>query len=169
MIPMPIFTEYQVIICHTISIHRQERILMIPINEEEELLLDKGKTLNIDRGKLRLSIAPKDVQFYGEIDFTEGSDDLEEIDTAKWFVNPSIPNVCIPSDYDYKTHTCNSPLKAYRWYDTCSPAKIVKYKHACLGKPERVLIFKYIDENGKYRNFSETRTDNTGVLDVEDS
>lgn len=140
---MPVFKDYQTIVCHIDSSVKQSRIMMIPITEEEEQILDKHIVLEKHCGQLTFNIKPNDVQFYGEIDFSDVSEDLDQIDKAKWFTLLDNDSVHIPSDYDYNTHCCYSPITSYRWTETFVPSLLVRYKHACLGKPSRVVIFKY--------------------------
>lgn len=146
---MPIFKDYQIILCRTTDFHKQSRIIMIPITEEEEVEIDAK--LNREKadvifekqcGKLKVAIKPRDIQFYGEIDFSDTSEDLDEIDKAKWFESLEEGSVPVPSDYDYNTHCCYSPINKFRYTETFYPSILVRYKHACLGKPERVVIFK---------------------------
>ena len=59
---MPISKDYQTVIYHTNMTNKegrpteQVRILMAPITEKEEALLDKGKAFTIHRGDLSFSL-----------------------------------------------------------------------------------------------------------------
>ena len=59
---MPISKDYQTVIYHTNTTNKegrpteQVRILMAPITENEEALLDKGRAFTIQRGDLTFSL-----------------------------------------------------------------------------------------------------------------
>lgn len=101
-------------------------------NKKSELIkfLIKDKVVNI----LKTQIC-----FYGEMDFTTGSEDYETIkDYDDLFSgNPSI----IPANYNYNTHSCGVE-DIFKTWETFRPERIVQYFHGRLGKPKRCMIFK---------------------------
>ena len=121
----------------------KELIIMIPITEDDEKQLDKG-SLHIIKGDQEFVILPDKIICYGKIDFSNNSEDLDTISNMNWLDHLILRGVTVPSDYNYEEHSCCPPGKYIRYYDTTNPAVIVKYAHACLGKPERCCIFKQI-------------------------
>lgn len=120
---------------------------MAPITQELEdtidAVLQKRGNFTLIIGKTVFDIPAKNICFYGDVDFTDDSEDLEQISEANWLNSIKI-GVKIPSNYDYETHTCKSDLeKYYKYHETFNPALVVQYKHGMLGKPKKVIIFKY--------------------------
>ena len=148
---MPIFTDYQIIVSRTIDLHTKHCIIMAPITEEQEIQIDKAETVRIETPKVVFSVVPNRVIFYGNIDFKEGSDDMYTLAEVNWLANFIERGICIPADYNYEDHCCNSPLPSHRYTQTFRPEAITKYKYACLGKPERIIIFNH-NINGTFRN-----------------
>ena len=143
---MPISKDYQTVIYHTNMTNKegrpteQVRILMAPITEKEEALLDKGKAFTIHRGDLSFSLNPDNVFAYGEVDFHKGTEDYENIGS----LIPYRDMVHLPLHYDYDTHTCKTKIKHYQTYETDNIGVMDQYEHGRLGKPKRVVIFKLI-------------------------
>lgn len=117
---------------------------MVGVTEEECNKIRKGKTIIVEKEENKFKILPENIYCFGKIDFTDGSEDMDQLDDFNWLNQLITRGVCIPADYDYETHCCFSPRKTYRWYDTFSTALVCQYKHAVLGKPENVCIFKYV-------------------------
>lgn len=138
---MPTRTDYYVITSRSFSSANKELIVMIPISEEEETKLDKGH-LCCERGNIKFDIYASDIICYGEIDFSNNSDDLKVISTMNWLDHLSLHGICVPSDYNYEEHCCYSPIKTFRYYDTMNPAIVARYVHAYLGKPQRCCLFR---------------------------
>lgn len=139
---MPITKDYR-ILAYNNNVHSSKQLtIMTYISEEEEAQLDKGKTLILKRGDKTLKVEINKTYCYGEIDFTNGSDDMEQIDTFD-FLNylGSFKGVPIHADYNYETHSCCSPVKKIRWTETFHPSVVAQYAHGCLGKPQRVVLF----------------------------
>lgn len=144
IIPMPIFKEYQTIVRKDLGGNTKIRVMMSYLTQEEENLIDANKTIHIKRGELTFDLSPKDIEFYGDVDFSYESDDYYRVDDTTWISSLSdITPIPIPSKYNYKEHTCKSPKPQYLWTETYSPARVAQYRHACLGKPNKVVIFKY--------------------------
>ena len=143
---MPISKDYQTVIYHTNMTNKegrpieQIRILMAPIREKEEALLDKGKAFTIHRGDLSFSLNSDNVFAYGEVDFHKGTEDYENIGS----LIPYRDRVHLPLHYDYDTHTCKTKIKRYQTYETDNIGAMAQYAHGRLGKPKRVVIFKLI-------------------------
>ena len=146
VIPMPISKDYQTVIYHTNMTNKegrpteQVRILMAPITEKEEALLDDGKAFIIHRGDLSFNLSSDNVFAYGEVDFHKGTEDYENIG----YLIPYRDRVHLPLHYDYDTHTCKTKLKRYQTYETDNIGAMAQYAHGRLGKPKRVVIFKLI-------------------------
>lgn len=140
---MPIYTEYQTIICHTRNGKKYDTVMMTYLSEDEEISLDKGEILEVTRGKHHFTIGDNNVYCYGVIDFTKGSSDMQAIEyEMNWLNYLHAVGIHIPSDYDFENHVCRSPFRYYRYTETWSPSQLAQYKYACLGKPERCVIFK---------------------------
>lgn len=141
MITLPICKDY-----HILSYRNDLRyplvVYMTHINEEDEEALNKGKSILLERGKRTFSISPNNVYGYGAIDFSKNSEDSDNIEDLDFLDYLTHNGVRIYANYDYETHTCISPKKYPMFYETWSPLKVVKFAHASLGKPERVIIFK---------------------------
>lgn len=143
---MPISKDYQTVIYHTNMTNKegrpteQVRILMAPITEKEEALLDKGKAFTIHRGDLSFNLTSDNVFAYGEVDFHKDTEDYENIGSLISYRDM----VHLPSNYDYDTHTCKTKTKRYQTYETDNIGAMAQYAHGRLGKPKRVVIFKLI-------------------------
>lgn len=119
---------------------REYGVYMVPITKEEEEQLDKRKEINIDKGDKIFSIGPTNVKYYGEIDFSKGSDDYRILEESTLFFPMSFQGVSVPANYDYEKHCCYSDERRAKWYDTVNAAVICQYAHGILGKPKRVAI-----------------------------
>jgi hypothetical protein len=133
-----------------ISEKDSKRIIMTSLEDDEEKLLDNNKTISITRGHMTFIIKPNDIVAYGEIDFENGSEDLDYIYTLNFYKNNMLSGVIVPSEYDYKTHTVTSDIKGGRRFDTTQTDIVCQYAHGCLGKPKRTIIFKS-DEDSRIR------------------
>ena len=138
---MPIFQDYYVLTSRT-DISRKEQVIMTYITEEEEQKLDNNEELILERGEVSFNIQCNNVYCYGEVDFNKGSDDCKKIATFTFLDYLGLKGIALPSDYHYDTHTCHSPFKSYRWYETWSPEILARYAHGCLNKPKRIVLFR---------------------------
>ncbi len=138
---MPVLGGYQVICSRSINKMEQESIIMIPITEKEEKSLDNGY-LHWVREEGEFVIDNTNKPIYGNIDFNTNSDDYNVIENMNWLDYRITLGIHVPSNYDYKEHCCYSDTKRYKTYDTLNPAVVTQYKHALMGKPERVCIFR---------------------------
>ena len=120
---------------------KKANIIMTWINEEEKKRIKSGLTTVLVRNNVVFKVNIVDVYCYGKVDLSTESDDYYDIDEFNWFNSREVHPASIPANYDYNTHTCKSNTKRYKTYDTTSPARLVQYYHACLGKPERIVIF----------------------------
>lgn len=151
---MPIMKDY-----HMLSVNKdvEKNIIMTfmtYITEEDEKVLDKGEVLHLVRGDMEFNITPKKVYCYGHVDFTKDSSDYNIISDFDFLNFLNDVGIHIPSDYNYKTHECCSPINRIRWTETWNPAEVAQYAHARLGKPERIVLFRHtkeIDRHGKYK------------------
>lgn len=115
---------------------------MIPINEDEEKLIDNidKSTLTFHRGNRSFSIQMRDIYCYGEVDFNN-KETLDKIEEFNFLDYLGAIGVHIYSRYDYKSHSCTSPMRRCMWTETWSPAHLAKMAHGYLGKPQRILLF----------------------------
>ena len=144
VISLPTRTDYYSMISRKRLDKRIESVVMSYITEEEENLIDKGKTIKITRGDKKFIIKPENIYCYGIIDFHNGSEDIDIISTFTWLDHLIIRGVCIPSNYNYDKHQCVSINKKPMWYDTTKCEELARYVHGFLSKPERTIIFRQI-------------------------
>ena len=140
---MPSNKAYYIMSSRSSNSKGKESIIMIPITEDDEQKLDKGSLRVIIDGK-EFFVFPNNIICYGEIDFSNDSEDMNTISNMNWLDHLFLRGVTVPSDYNYEEHCCYPPGKYIRYYDTTNPSIVAKYAHACLGKPQRCCIFKHI-------------------------
>ena len=121
---------------------RRYDIIMTPISAEEEQKLDERQAFGIQRGDRLFPIGPSNVKYYGEIDFTQGSDDYKVLEESTLFYPMAFQGACVPGNYDYEKHCAYSDHKTARWFDTVNAAIICQYAHGVLNKPKRVAIIE---------------------------
>lgn len=117
------------------------QVVIMPITEEEEKDLNNNRHLVHNYLGNEFYIEPALCYAYGELDLSPNSKDIEKIYKANWFDKMDI-NITLHSEYDYETHTVTSDVVGGRWYETDDPRLFLPYFHACLNKPDRVVIFK---------------------------
>lgn len=138
---MSVNTDFQ-ILTSLIKSNKKEQVILSYLSEEDEKLLDKNSPIIITRGNHTFNITKNQVYCYGDVDFSEDSDDLYEIDNFKFLDSIGAYGIKIPSNYNYDTHSCSSPFKYYMYKETWSPAELTRYHHGCLGKPNKIILFK---------------------------
>lgn len=121
---------------------RPYSIIMIPITEEDEHLLDERKPFGKEISGRIFSLGPSSVKYYGEIDFNQGSEDYKVLEESRLFFPMDFQGAIVPANYDYEQHVCYSDYKKPKWYDTVNAALICQYAHGVLGKPKRVAIIE---------------------------
>ena len=138
---MPIDPTYKVISSRKAG-NVNELFIITGISELECKKLKSLNDLNIVRGNSKFHITPDDVLCYGDIDFHEGSEDCEQLDTFNWLDNLGTKGISIPGRYNYDKHECTSPNKFCLWTETFRNSALCRYLHGCLGKPQYTLIFR---------------------------
>lgn len=139
---MPLSTEYVIVNSRIERNGLKEVIIMTYLTEEEEKALDDGKRIKVKRSKRTFVIDPGMIYCYGDVDFREGSDDCDVIDSFSFLDYLGAVGIRIPSDYHYDTHECHSPLKCYRYTETFRPSVLCRYCHGVLGKPKNIVLFR---------------------------
>lgn len=140
IVPCPTRNDYYLVAYHT-KFKRHLAIIMAPLTEKQEEILDNGESIDIKIENTTVSIDADSVYCYGEVDFSPASEDCELIATFDWFdITDKV--FYLPSDYNYKEHTATSIKHNVKYYDTKDCKKVARYCHGCLGKPKRVVIFK---------------------------
>jgi len=136
-------------ICCHIDKYKTHSINITSITEEEELKIDKGETISIIRDGIKYTINNKSVFCYGNIDFSNGSEDLNVIEDFNWFRYETKPYY-FPANIDYKNSLvwCKSSKHYANWTETFNSAIVAQYLHCRIGKPERSIIF--IHKHGKH-------------------
>lgn len=136
-------TSKDVVIVHWRVVDKRVRkILMAPITEEQEMRLDKGLVIEIITHNKGYVLSREDAIVYGNIDFNNDSNDMDFIRDLEWCIDDYFKGVCIPSRYNYEKHTAVGNRHGILYYDTVRSDTILKYKHGCLNKPERVIVWK---------------------------
>ena len=145
-IALSIFPHYRILNSKKINTGTKSTV-MIPIDEDEELLIDNidKQTLHFHRGDRTFSVQMKDVYCYGEVDFTD-KDTLDKINTFNFLDHLETVGAYIYSNYDYKTHSCTSPKRNYLWAESWDTLELTKMAHGYLGKPKRILLFNQISK-----------------------
>ena len=145
-ISLPIFPHYHILNSNKSSA-RIKSTIMIPIDKDEELLIDNinEQTLYFNRGNRTFSVKMENIYCYGEVDFTD-KDTLDKINDFKFLSYLEEVGVHIYSNYNYETHSCSSPKIHCLWTETWNPAVLAKMAHGYLGKPQRILLFNQISK-----------------------
>lgn len=141
---MPINTEIQ-LVCKYKSGHELAKVYMAPITFEQELILRRGGGCDLKINNKTINIYKKDIYCFGEF-LIDSSEEIDAIEALPWFEDAKSPGAWIPSNYDYNTHTCVSDINRYRFVQTWHPYNVVQYKYACLGKPERIILFSKMEK-----------------------
>lgn len=129
------------VMCHFSDGKATKVFYIAEINEsiEEEIENKKSEFIKFPINGNIVNILKTQICFYGEMDFTTGSEDYETIkDYDDLFSGNSS---FIPANYNYDTHSCNVENILKTW-ETFRPELIVQYFHGRLGKPKRCIIFK---------------------------
>ena len=142
-ITMPIDESYKIINVKNNPVGK-EIFIMTGITEAEYKKLKNAEDIIVVRGNAKFNITQDDIFCYGDIDFNNGSDDCEQIDTFNWLDNLVAKGVCIPSRYDYNKHECTTNKNVVLWTETFKNSVLCRYLHGCLGKPKYTLIFREV-------------------------
>lgn len=118
-------------------------IVMTFLTEEAERSLDKGMQVSLVRDDKTFIVTSKNAYCYGKIDFNDDSDDY---DNLEWVLPELDEPIEVPTDYDFEKHVCRSPVRRYRSIKTLDIVRCAQYKYAMLGKPDKVVIFKFTNE-----------------------
>lgn len=112
------------------------------LTEDEENTIDtlERGCLKLDRGNRTFTIKGTQIYCYGEIDLTK-QEDIDNINNLGFLDYLGGVGKRIPANYDYFTHTAKSPIRKYLFTEVFTPIEIVKFVHASLNKPKRVIIF----------------------------
>ena len=106
---------------------------MTYINGVEEDKIMFGEEQILKRGDKSFKISKNNVYFYGSINFNTDSPDYKEIENmASVYQMEVILNI-----------TEDNPKPRVKTIDTFNFARICQYKHGCLGKPTKVVVFRY--------------------------
>lgn len=140
-IPLPSSRTYHILNKY-ITKNSIKATFMIAISEKEEAEIDNidKNTIQFHRGNKTFNVTKKDIYCYGEIDFDDEST-LNQINDFTFLNYLDEVGVPIPSNYDYKTHSCTSPKRNYLWAESWDTLELTKMAHGYLGKPQRILLF----------------------------
>jgi len=124
-------------------------ILLTYLTEEEEQELEEKQVITINRKNKEYTIYNRSIYCFGDVDFSNSSDDYYDIAELNILSNLTFAGIKIPANYDYINNSIKSDTNYVKWYDTVYIEDVVQYCHGLLGKPKKVLLFKY---NYKIRN-----------------
>lgn len=144
IIKLPVREDYYTIVDKTNIDKRHESVMISYITEEDEKAIDNGFSIAIKRGNLMFHIDPEDIYCYGDINFANGSKDMDVISSFNWLDHLGLRGICVPANYNYNKHECKSINKKPMWYDTTKPEVVAKYAHAFIGKPKLTIIFRNV-------------------------
>lgn len=114
------------------GIHR--KIMMMPITEEQEEILDKDNYIDINE---HLRIPKNNIYVYGEVNFSE--EDIAKIEKTN--IVPE-DGGWIYSGVDLNTGVVEFEGKVPKQYQTFDPVIWFTYNYLIIGKPKRIIIFK---------------------------
>lgn len=132
------------VISRFMSFGTRYAVVIIPITEEEEVIIDNGRGIVIGNGNI--FIDPSFTYCYGELNFNN-DDDIDIINACSWITESK--GETIPAHYDYETHTCESINLSIGIQETFDNLKLIMYAHGCIGKPKRSLVFKIRNDDVK--------------------
>lgn len=117
------------------AISGQDVVVMKPIDEDAEKLLDKEGVIVMDG----VTISQKSVFFYGSIDFSN-PEDLDFIKKCSLIDDSQQGNI-IHSKFDYNKGVayCDEVPKTRPTWDAI---EWMKYNYCLIGKPERVIVYQ---------------------------
>lgn len=141
IIKLPIFKDF-VIVHFLIKDKIPHRIIMAPITEKDEFFIDANDFIQLTIKDKPRRIDKNNILFYGNIDFSVDSRDLDIIEHMNLIPLTDGRGYSIPAYYNYKEHNALGNEKGPYHYDTIRTDLVLKYKHGCLGKPERVIVWK---------------------------
>lgn len=141
---MPIFKDYHLLSSHKEIGQHKIMIYMTYITKEDEELLDNNKELELVRGNLKFKVNLNNTYCYGEVDFHNGSDDMYDIEDFNFLDYLNTSGIHIRNGYDYENHECTSVEQRCGWTETWNPAIVAQFAHGCLGKPDRIILFRKV-------------------------
>ena len=117
------------------------RIILTHLTDEEEAHLEAEEDIVIVRGDIDFTIRHSLLYAYGDLNLNPGSELLKQMHDADW-LNKVYVKHFMPTNYDFETHTSVGDTKLGGWYDTANPVTFMPFLWNCLGRPEKVVIFK---------------------------
>lgn len=139
---MPISPNYHILINNREAAVKYQ-IVITRLTEEEESEVDvlEEVPLILERGDRTFTIKRKNIYCYGDINFNNDKD-LKILDNFNFLSHLRTVGVHIPSRYNYDKHECVSPIKKYLISETFSTLELIKYSHAVINKPNKIILFK---------------------------
>lgn len=131
-----------VTLCRIRDVKTNIYIQMEPIDEQQELRIDKSKNYygSIRYEKDGIIIPAENIYLYGEVDLTN-QDDREIIEH---FDLIDKDGATIYSNFDYENGTFKTIDGIAKRYTTFNPILWFSYCHVLIGKPKRVIVYKKI-------------------------
>lgn len=131
------------IICRTDTFGRHPvNVVIEPLTEEQENRIDKSSkyfgSIRFERND-GVVVDAKDIYLYGEIDF----ENLEDCNLIEKFNLINDEGCWIYSNFDYDKSRFTTIDRHNKCYPTWNPLLWFKYCHCLIGKPKRIIIYKY--------------------------
>lgn len=122
------------------------RMTYLTVEEEEEI--DKNNNIVLTREEKQYHIDKNNIKGYGDIDLSNDSEDHNILKAQHWIDVSRFPGVIIPV-YDYNTGLMKTRNEIVQRTETWNCFDLVKYGHCCLGKPNKIIIFKQTSKGKK--------------------
>lgn len=124
------------IIGETCANGRTYNIILSHITERQEQALIKGESIRMGNN----TISNQEIYCYGKVDL-DNDNDLNAIENIEINFN-GIKGKIIPANYDFDNHMCTAINNLIGHSETYDILKIFKYGYGCIGKPERIIIYR---------------------------
>jgi hypothetical protein len=138
---MPVTKDYHLLCKHVVN-KTNILIFITYLTEEDEKQIDEGKTITITRGDREFIIHPNSVYCYGSVNFNDDAEDLDIVEGFDFLNHTTEVGVKIPANYNFERHECKSNIGRVKWTETWNPAELAQYAYGCIGKPDRIVLFK---------------------------
>lgn len=134
------------ILCHSEkNVAKQYRVIIEPITEKEETAIDKAERYYGEIRYVRkdgIIIPSAHIYLYGEVDF-DSEEDLNILERFHLINDSNYDCNWVYSNIDYDAGTCTTIDGRLKGYPTWNPIKWFKFNHLLIGKPKRVIVYKY--------------------------
>ena len=132
-------------ICHFDNIKNRYIVIIEPITEEQEERIDKSKLYygQLHYEKDDIIVEGRNIIMYGEINIK----DKDDIDLINHFNLINVDGSWIYSNFDYKKGIAVINDDKTFTYPTYNALEWFKYCYCMIGKPKRIIVYKYNNKN----------------------